>query len=319
MASENTHKAALKAAKYVEPTFNKLEVLSGAELVRALNFYNLEPAENKRKWAIKWAEKNRPDAVKKIRGAKDACFNTPAALIRMMDRGAILSDTHITVVDNWLDTLAPRYVPTFVPKATVPKVKVDVNFAAFDDAMDTLGEFEIDASKPVIAIKEFCERELENHKIDPGSMDRRLVAWLKKVHARVSKVNVVVAAKKPAKKAAAPKQKGLQDVRWAVSDPDTGVRGLPPEKVVGAKKVYVYDPKYRCLIKMVSDTGIGFEGINMTGINIEKSGWVTLRKPKEQIATGVRALDKLYGSLKESKSGISVRTQPRFVFLGASS
>lgn len=329
MATEKDH--AKKASASNEPSFNSLASIDKVQLIWALNWYNLEDANFKRKKILSWAKKNAKDLVPAVNKAKDSEFGTMASLLCVRIQGAILSDQHETELKDWLGGLGQtRVVKSNVEPAPAPakpkvarRAPIDTNFENFDDAMERAyhgrpSKFEIDVKKPTDKIVAVCRRELENIKAEPGSYPKQMKAFFQSVLERLGKVATATVGKVTAAPKKVPVGTLVKDLRGSKECPEYGLKGkVNFSNLMGAKKLYVFDPKYRSLIRFVStEAGFSANGINLTNVDLTKSGYVTIRKPTVAMKAdmGIRELDSLFNSLKVGKVE-SVRTQERYLFL----
>lgn len=321
MASAKDH-----AKKDQEPSFNAFEEISHSDLIYALNWYNLEPTAKKREWVLSWTKKNRPELVESVQKAKDTSFTTFASLVRLRDRGANLGDHNSARIEEWFGSLGDATTSQLEPaqKKTFVIRKSDPNFLSFESSLDDAllqnsTNFSIDPNKSLDAVKAYCSRELANIQAEPDCYPKHMKKWFNEVLDRASKVvhqtkSRVKAA--PSNRKQSP-EKIVKDVRFAKKDDDTGLTGYEPIKIIGARKAFVYDVQYRSLIRLIgTEAGLSFDGINFTNLDLAKSSYVTLRKPKEVLkqGQGVRELDRLFSGLKAG-AFTSKRTMERYLFL----
>ena len=300
--------------KHNEPTWNLLAEPEKMELVRALNFYNANMDEkDKQKWAFSWIGKNRPDLLANAKKAPLYSFGTFASLMRMEARGMIIPAEHKTRMVAWAESLGPvKQDDDEAPKATkVKKPKLNANMQAFDDVLDDAlnggsPSFEIDPKVDVAPVIKYCQDQLDAIKEDDSQYPKHMKKWFKAQIEKLSGVQKVVKTRKVATR----KPRKVDPVKMAskvkyqkeINTPELKLSSkLKPSDLVGKKKVYIFDTKYRRLTKLVStDSGFVFSGASFQNLDLAKSSSKTLRKPSDTLKNdmGIRELDRAFGLVK---------------------
>lgn len=96
-----------------------------------------------------------------------------------------------------------------------------------------------------------------------------------------------LASKKATRKARKPKVKSaykqVEKLTYQKEDTTFKISSIDPSMIVGARRIYVFNTKYKKLTELVSDRPNGFEvsGSTIRGIDVELSRCTTLRKPAE--------------------------------------
>lgn len=320
--------------KHLEPKFEADQVLTQTQLASALNFYNANFDEKqKQKWALSWIQKNRPEALAQAKKAPVWSFGTFASLIRMEMRGLVLSADHKARVLAWVDSLGPRNEEEEAPKAPKrKKVSVNPNMQAFDDLLDEVLRdpkasqvFEVEPKADIKPVLDYCEQQLQLIKEDDKQYPKHMKKFFKGTIERLQGVVKAVKAKrvvtrKPRK---VDPVKMAAKVKFKKEDPALQLKSIKPSDVVGKKKVYLFDTKYRRLTKLISsaDAGFVFSGTSFGAVDPEKSKSKTVRKPEEVVKgkSGVRELDRAFNLITGKEFDVtSQRMNENIVIVAAS-
>ena len=100
-----------------------------------------------------------------------------------------------------------------------------------------------------------------------------------------------VARKVRAKKAPT-KDKQVSKIKFCKSFGQLKIASIPPQDIIGATKLWIYNTKYRKLGCYVADSHmgtLGVKGASIVGFDETKSVCKTLRKPEEQLAAFAKA------------------------------
>ncbi len=101
---------------------------------------------------------------------------------------------------------------------------------------------------------------------------------------------------KKSKKSADP-TKMVKKLKYMKSCDELGLKSFHPEKIIGAKTLWLYNAKTRELSQYVSDLGFAVKGTTLCNYNEKLSQRKKLRKPKElldQITTGGKVAQKKF-------------------------
>jgi len=129
------------------------------------------------------------------------------------------------------------------------------------------------------------------------------------------------AYRKPRKKKAVPLEKQVAKVKYAKTNEELKLVSIPPEKVVGAMVVWVYNVKYRKLGKYVSSTrdGFSFKGTTLQRFDEEQSIQKKLRKPEEVLerclSGGKIVMRKLMDEIKTKEQKMTGRFNEETIIL----
>lgn len=129
------------------------------------------------------------------------------------------------------------------------------------------------------------------------------------------------AYRKPRKKKAVPLEKQVAKVKYAKTNEELKLVSIPPEQVVGAMVVWVYNTKYRKLGKYVAGTreGFSFKGTTLQRFDEEQSIQKKLRKPEEVLerclSGGKIVLRKLMDEIKTKEQKMTGRFNEETIIL----
>lgn len=133
----------------------------------------------------------------------------------------------------------------------------------------------------------------------------------------ISFANKGAIANKPVRKARKKKEKPasvlVAKVSYLEEDPETKLKSLRPERLIGATQAWVYNAKTRMLGVYFSSDGRGFsvKGMTLTNFDKEKSVAKKLRKPQETIDALMKAgkikLRQLMNTLTTKESQLTGR------------
>jgi hypothetical protein len=103
----------------------------------------------------------------------------------------------------------------------------------------------------------------------------------------------VVKTRKPRKKRAVDVSKVVANVKYQKEEPALKIVSAPPEKIVGAHEVWLYNTKYRKLVYLVAEgdsaAKLSIKGTTIQNIDQEKSFEKMLRKPDETLTEFIKA------------------------------
>jgi len=120
---------------------------------------------------------------------------------------------------------------------------------------------------------------------------------------------VVSISKRTQKKKNKTPIKMVEKVKFLKEDSKLGIKSIPPIRLIGAKKVWIYNIKYRTIAYYTCDTfsdGLSIKGTTICNFDEEKSKSRKVRKPelymKNIMSLGKRAMDNKYKQLKTKES-----------------
>lgn len=280
-----------------EPSFTVL-TSEKIDMIKALNFYAVHYRfEHSKAFAVKWAKDNMPEIYPALKDQKDWRFGSYGFVLRMADRGFVLTTDHLNKIKSELRLIAShREERVYKPKVQKKTEHVNKALETFDLAIDTIMNggkptptYGVDATdnREVIRAAEKMESDLiENAEYYRRSTARDLRAFIRQtknlLSDTVKKMSIVPSVKskqvqKPKKKNPAMVAKGLKH-----SLSDGNLKGLPAERLMGASKALVYHANFKHLLYLVSSSPDGFSasGSTLKNIDPEKSFFKKVRNPK---------------------------------------
>lgn len=291
------------------------------ELSRALSHYNsdLYKTDQYKAWAIEYLRTAHPHLVERAMMQPAWYFSTFGKLARCVARG-MQTDSYIigklTAYANAIPEIAVKSdddEETDSKKARKPrKSRENAIYRAFDDALDSVlagndanAQFEIDALHDPAPVIAYCEEQLAAIKDEPGIYPKHMKAWFKNVIERLSKVKKVAKVRKPRVRKVNPIKMAAK-VKYLKTDAALKIDSLNPTEIVGAKKVYLYDTKYKRITKLISGTAAGFtiKGTTVQGFDVEKSSVTFFKKPEIELpkTRGIRELDRAMTMTKSKRN-----------------
>lgn len=278
----------------------------------AIKWYRQSSTEQRRKWLIEWASKVRPELLDAAHAVPDSELTNEVAYLQMMQRGFPITPVYIYNVRYWVDRL-PSVAGVRV-RAKRTQNSTDPNFDAFDEAVTLLAEgrkidVHLDPKHSVERVRQYCLEQVET---EMGTYTETQLNWFRSVLKQIEELSV----RKPRqRKVSAAAQ--IAKVKWSRKDEKYGLAsGSSPLKAMGAKLLYIWDPKQRRLYQLQSKTGIRFESVNLVGLDSVK--YVTIRKPEKVMKSGLtlKQLDGIFKSLPAHEFEFK-RSQDRFVYLAS--
>ena len=320
-----------------EPKFeNQLTSLTKMDMVRALNYYNVyAKPEDKKKWALKFIKENAPEYYSNASKAPMYLFTTFAAMCRMIQRGAEVGMEHRMQLHAWIAQLGPRKTDEDeASKVVKPKrAKQNALFQEFDDMLDAAvsgdtSEFRFAESGDVAPILALIDREIAtiDATYDAPVYPKHMRKWFKDVRkALETKATKPVRAPVVRKARKVDPVKMTKGVKFQRREESLNITGLSPSDLVGKKKAYFYNTKYRQLVKVVASADIGFMfetgSTTMKNVDLAKSSWKTVRKPEVlKDKMGIRELDRTFNSVLTTKETalLSARVNNNMIILQVS-
>ena len=318
-----------------EPEFSVIH--EKVEIIRALNYYGAHATENDiRDWAESWCVKYGVTGSLNHRAPGE--LKSYACFFRMEERGLMLEDHEIERITKAFQDLtfkAPSVkpdAPKVVRKAPAPiGSPVITNLEIYLDKVVT-GEITsarapslANSAKDVTEIREYCERELQRLIDEKEFHDRAVWKTLKNAYNGMLTSLDGMAAKIKTEKARVvtkrvkPPALIAKDVRY-LKDFE-GKRWIAPDRIVGAKKAYVFDTDARKLkVFIASGEGFTFTGTTLKNIDAEKCKSKTVRKPEILMGTptNMSALNKLFSEIKTVETAANGRFNEHTIILSYS-
>jgi len=130
----------------------------------------------------------------------------------------------------------------------------------------------------------------------------------------------VRAVRKP-KKLTADKQ--VKGVKYMETSSEFQLTSIPPTRIVGSKRLYLFNTKYRILVELISSSDKGFEvkGSAVQQVDFEKSREIKLRKPDEFLKVVMKnnpaRIDKLWKGLSTKDGKPNGRINKNMIIMKA--
>lgn len=285
----------------------------------ALNWYNYMHDEKKARAYILSHLKRIKAPSKIVEGAKSSPIITSYGwMARMIDRDAILSSSHLARLERYFKSLAKEEPKAEVKPAMPKKVRVPdapAYMGEVDGAIDDmlagkpfdLGKFfeihDVPARgrKDVVALLNKYIAEFEAVRTDPElkeGFDRpvRLNKIIKSLKASIEKTPVRKARVVRVKKMRAPK---LDKAKYL--DKYNNIESLTPAKVVGARKVWLYKPKYNELSVLMAGSELSIKGTSVIGYDEKASYRMKIRNADKVLARLLKKDDKVLTEVKTKR------------------
>ena len=307
------------------------------KLGQALNWYNYTHDEKKaREYIISHFNKNKNKKVVSILKKAGRVITSHGWIARMVDRGAQLKDGHYSQMLDFVSRLEAeqKAMPVVEEVAPAPKVKREPDAPAYmgevDGAIDDLlvdkpfnlvkffAAYDVPArgKKAVIELLEKYIAEFEAVREDPELAEgfnrpvrlRRVVKTLREEIAKAKKTTTPRTVKVRAKKA--PK---LDKVKFL--DKYESFESLKPVKILGARKVWLFNTKYRELNVLLAAEEMTINGTTIKGFEEDVSYRVTLRKPEDVLPRLVKKDDKVMKLIKSKKKAAKGRLNEHTIIL----
>lgn len=71
----------------------------------------------------------------------------------------------------------------------------------------------------------------------------------------------------------------VKDVKYKLFDEELKIKSIHPKQIVGVKELYMYNCKYKTMIKLVSETGFTVKGTSIFDFDVNKSFNIRVKKP----------------------------------------
>ncbi len=315
-----------------EPEFGFIH--TKIDIIRALNYYGTWATDGDiRNWAESWCAAHKIDGSLHHRTVGE--LKTYACFWRMVERGMIMDDVEIERVSDGFRGLVSKHVPT--PVEEKPKVIRKVErvgsevLGNLDAYLDDLITGKITSSrapslastaKDVAELREACTRGLTRLTDEKEYYDRAIWKLLKNAYNGILDSLQGFEAKlktervRVTKKRIKPPGVVAKDVKFLKEF--QGFRCATPEKLVGAKKAYVFDAEARKLkVFIATGDGFTFTGTTLKNFDAEKSKGKTVRKPETLMATpmNLSSLNKFFGDIKAVEGAVNGRFNENTVIL----
>lgn len=276
---------------------------SVASLISAYNYYNQVSSQKEAKDFIERRYKNiQWDMVPSSRR-----INTYAWVFKMIAKGCIFPANLLSDIDLHFAQLTedyPKIKRSSVPQSTKIVSKWDKQYIAdFDDIEDSLfsgvplkelfftfksfaSSWTRAASAEMIELISLRKEELESKDKEIRESYSYLTAKQKReilsfYQDCINFIEYIPEAKKilkPRKPRVVPVEKKLKSLKFQKTNSELGLSSIQPEKLLGAKVLWVFNSKYRDLIKYESTDGFDLKGTTLQ--NVSSSKRKKVRKPE---------------------------------------
>ena len=315
-----------------EPEFGVIHTQT--DIIGALNYYGIKATdEDIRSWAECWCAAHEIEGSLRHRTVGE--LKSYACFWRMLERGLIMEDAEIKRISDAFRGLVAKDAPKVAIEKPKPARKVErvgsevlSNLAAYlDDVTDgkitsTRAPSLANNPREVAELRDACARGLARLIEEKEFYDR--VVWkslknayngildslqgfeakLKTERARVTKKRV---------KAPGVVAKGVKFLKEF-----QGLKGQTPEKLVNAKKAYVFDAEARKLkVFIATGDGFTFTGTTLKNFDAEKSKAKTVRKPEllAAVPMNLSSLNKFFGDIKAVEGSVNGRFNDQMIIL----
>lgn len=316
-----------------EPSFSDVLMPTKIDFIQALNFYSMHADEaSVREWARCWCQQRGLDV--RLRGRTMGELISLASFYRMQERGLVIDDDLAQRLDRGFLALHVASEPKD-PEVVKPKAPQGIKpvecISKLDAYLDAVTTGEINSSrvpnfcetrKDVSIITETVKRRAAQLEDDKEGHSKETYRQLKAAYAGILK-SLSTAAEKIATERTKTKIKAkppsviAREVKYAKEFGK--VKGLLPEKMVGARKAYVYDKADRKLILFIAtEAGFTFSGTTLKNFDTAKSFKKIIRKPEELfdgMEMTMSQLNKTYGLINAKEQSVVGRFSEDHVIL----
>lgn len=306
-------------------------------LGKALNWYNYTHDEKKaREYIVAHFNKIKNKKAASLVKRAGRVITTHGWIARMIDRGAELNTEHYAKLLMFVDQLAnaEKAKPEVKEVAPAPKVKRKPDAPPYmgevDGAIDDLlvdkpfnlvkffAAYDVPprGKKAVIELLEKYIAEFEAVREDPELAEgfnrpvrlRRVIKTLREEITKAEK------AKPPRVVSARPKKApSLEAVKY--QDKYEDIESVKPVKILGARKVWTFNTKYKELNVLISAVEMTINGTTIKGFEEDVSYRVTLRKPEEVLPRLLKKDDKVLKDVKTKRFAATGRLNEHTIIL----
>lgn len=332
-----------------EPKINSL-FPTKIDLVRGLNFYarNCKHDELK-EYSIAWAKENCPEHIQKMDKAAPAEFMTYGALARLHTRGMQLEDHHFEGMiehfgslkskkESQLDDEGNPIEPVSKKAKKINAPKVNKTYGYMEEYFDAAltGEaynFNADTDDDLKAVSEKAKELLGDILEFPEDFDESSIKKLKSACKDViEKCKGAIEVKKTRKVATVQRKprkvnpaKVIAKVKYQKEEASINQKSMQPMDLLGKKKVYIYDTKYkRIIVFSGTEQGFTFKGTTLLNIDLAKSFAKRIKTPESLFKPfngrpPISELNKMFKDIRNKETAMSTgRFSEYFVILNAS-
>lgn len=315
-----------------EPEFGVIHTQT--DIIRALNYYGTRASDDDiRNWAECWCAAHKIDGGLRHRTVGE--LKTYACFWRMLERGLIMEDGEIERISKAFQNLVAKDAPKVVIEK--PKVVRKVErtgsevLSNLDAYLDDVTTGKITSSrapslattaKDVAELRDACERGVARLIEEKEFYDRAVWKSLKNAYNGILDSLEGFEAKLKTERARVTKKRvkapGVVAREVKFLKEFQGFKGHVPEKLVNAKKAYVFDVEARKLkVFIATGDGFTFTGTTLKNFDAEKSKGKTVRKPETLMATpmNLSSLNKFFGDIKAVEGAVNGRFNENTIIL----
>lgn len=351
---------ALKSLKGVEPTINagstyKLDLL---KVLNYHNSYT-DP-KFLRKTLLAYLKKNgKGELVPIVDKAHDHEIRQISALLYHKIKGQHLAEKELKLISTTLQTIIKKYLPkkadapvVLKKRTEISKVDIEVSelISVIDQEIDffvtnkfnerfDVKEF-LKTSRPSKAAAEklaeiYGSMRVELNEALSGTSEeltegyshfskpqlKRFLAFINRI---VEECNTVCVTIKTSKKPRKTKVKSpaviVTKLKYKKEEESLKIKSVAPTSIVGAKELWVYNVKYKKLIRYVADgsNGLSVKGTTIIGFSEKQSSSKSVKKPERSLAVLTKpALNKELKNLKTKETVPTGRINQEVILLKA--
>lgn len=332
-----------------EPKFNSL-FPAKIDLIRGLNFYarNCKHDELK-EYALHWARENCPEHIVKMDRASATEFMTYGALARLHSRGMPISDEHFDKMINHFGSLHPKKAVQLDDEGNpventnkkpkkVAASRINITFGNMEEYFDAALEgrsytFNVNSDDDLKEVSEKAKEILGDILEFPEdfieSTIKPLKAACKDVIEKCGKVVEIKKTRKLAVKQRKPRkvnpQKVVAKVKYQKEEASIRQKSIAPIDLLGKKKVYIYDTKYkRVIVFSGTEEGFTFKGTTILNVDLGKSFAKRIKTPESLFKpfngrVPISELNKMFKDIRNKETSMSTgRFSENFIILNVS-
>jgi len=331
-----------------EPKFKSL-FPNKIDLVNGLNFYARNCKHDELKaYALHWAKENCPELISKMEKAAASDFMTYGALCRLHTNGMPLEDEHFDRLINHFSNLQPKKAQSLDedgnPIADSPKrvkrqvAKINKTYGLAEEYLDAAccGQpynFFVDYEDDLKVVSEMAKELLGDLLDEP---DYFLPSTLKPLKAAcrdiIEKCSKGTEAKKTRRVATTTRKprkvnpnKVVSKVKFQKEDDRLKLKSIHPIDVLGKKKIYIYDSKYKRIILFnATEQGFTFKGTTLLNVDLGTSGTKRISNPENVFKPfngkpAISELNKLFKDIRNKETSMNTgRFSEHFIILNVS-
>lgn len=274
---------------------------SSMNMVQLLNFYSSEfTFQESKKWALEWLFEAAPEQAQRLQNVKEHQFSNRGFLCRAYSRGYPLADSTIADLHRFFERISspPEATKTrSVDKKDKPEPMNSIIFQLEDVVDAAISQTEIpDVVIPVDdqQLKTArCWIEKEMVEVQETLRQHELILEkLQEAYARCGGVLEAAQKEKKTRRARTttakpkPATQVFKSFRYCKSDESLNIQSISPLKIIGAKKLLVYNTEYRIATLYVAQDkdGLGVSGTSIKNYCEAKSYAQKIRKPEVFLA-----------------------------------